>query len=153
MMADIKDYEITSDYVWIEYESTGRVAYKQRGEVFWSHFKNKEEFVNRNSIKSVHIDFARLPKGRAIDKVKVYGETYSLKQNEDNLIVYCNKDFNLKQGKAMGVVQSFNKVKMKDVDYLKLEQDYTKELVRFNGGYSHDIYLTSTICEMVFRNR
>ena len=33
-----------------------------------------------------------------------------LKQNEDNLIVYCNKDFNLKQGKAKSPISGLGGV-------------------------------------------
>lgn len=150
MLNDIKSYGFEDEYYWLEYKSTGRVAVKRKDEIFYEYYNSLEEFYNAQQVKTVDIILGELPKGKIQDRVKIEGMAYAIKQDEQNLYVYVAKDFNKKVGKTKGIIQIFNKRKIRSIDYMKLERDYTESLIEFNKGWFHSDYVTSCIAQKIY---
>ena len=150
MFNDIKAYGFEEDYYWLEYKSTGRVAIKRKGKIFFEHYNSLDEFQKAQKVKSVVVSIDKVPKGKIQDKVKIEGVTYSIKQDKQNLYVYLSKDFNKKLGKTVGVIQSFNKAKIGSMDYTNFERDYIEALIEFNKGWFHGDYVTSCIAQKIY---
>ena len=151
IMEDVKDYEITDDFIWVEYKSTGRVAYKQKGDILWTHFDSKEEFINRGNIKPVKVILASKPKGKVVDKIKV-GTTYQLKEDNENLYVYCYNDYYKKDKKHIAPLEIFNKRLVKDMDFMTLERHLWEECVKFNSGDIPDSHTNSEVALLVYNH-
>lgn len=97
------------------------------------------------------IEIIKRPKEKPTHKFKIDESTYYLYDNEDEINIFCYKQYKVSKVTNGIVIQRFKKT-LKDKHYLVISGLYNDKLNEFNGEeFLHSQYITSTILDEVYK--
>lgn len=109
------------------------------------------DFVSLPS-DAIEVKVIKRPKQKPLKKLKFYGNTYYLSEDDENYYTFVYKSFAKEKVKGQVIASIFNKAKCKNADWFELAQLYNDKINEYNQkSYVHDQYITDTILTEIYK--